>query len=211
MFRIKRTKIKKDPVYIVGYWRSGTTFLQNLLTRDPQFGWFDPVRTVTFSNCIFMKGILAKAQKKLLQGARPMDNLEYTLDLPMEEVFAQATISTQAISHMLVFPDGGNGVKYHGGRVRPLGVLDQLHICPLGPHFQLLNGSGTEGVCRAQDHLTALIFQPQSQLADGSGLAYTVTPMTKSQRAWCAGTDSCRPTRYRTQCPSSSPAPGARW
>ena len=57
---------------------------------------------------------------------------------------------------------GGNGVKYHGGRVRPLGVLDQLHICPLGPHFQLLNGSGTEGVCRAQDHLTALIFQPQS-------------------------------------------------
>ena len=38
---IKRTKIKKDPVYIVGYWRSGTTFLQNLLTRDPQFGWFD--------------------------------------------------------------------------------------------------------------------------------------------------------------------------
>jgi hypothetical protein len=30
----------------------------------------------------------------------------------MEEVFAQATISTQAISHMLVFPDGGNGVKY---------------------------------------------------------------------------------------------------
>ena len=109
---IKRTKIKKDPVYIVGYWRSGTTFLQNLLTRDPQFGWFDPVRTVTFSNCIFMKGILAKAQKKLLQGARPMDNLEYTLDLPMEEVFAQATISTQAISHMLVFPDGGKGVKY---------------------------------------------------------------------------------------------------
>ena len=88
------------------------TFLQNLLTRDPQFGWFDPVRTVTFSNCIFMKGILAKAQKKLLQGARPMDNLEYTLDLPMEEVFAQATISTQAISHMLVFPDGGKGVKY---------------------------------------------------------------------------------------------------
>lgn len=109
---IKRTGIKKDPVYIVGYWRSGTTFLQNLLTRDPQFAWFDPVKTVTFNNCILLKHVLAKAQKTLLQGARPMDNLEYTLDLPMEEVFAQATISTQAISHMLVFPDGGNGVKY---------------------------------------------------------------------------------------------------
>lgn len=109
---IKKTKLKKDPVYIVGYWRSGTTFLQNLLTRDPQFGWFDPVKTVSFNNCILMRPILAKLQKFLLKGARPMDNLEYTLDLPMEEVFAQATISTQAISHMLVFPDGGNGVKY---------------------------------------------------------------------------------------------------
>ena len=109
---IKQTKLKKDPVYIVGYWRSGTTFLQNLLTRDPQFGWFDPVKTVTFNNCILLRHVLAAAQKKLLKGARPMDNLEYQLDLPMEEVFAQATISTQAISHMLVFPDGGNGVKY---------------------------------------------------------------------------------------------------
>lgn len=111
---IKRTKLKKDPVYIVGHWRTGTTFLQNLLTRDPQFAWFDPIRTVSFNNCILMKRVLRffMTKFKLLNGARPMDNLEYTLDLPMEEVFAQATISTQAIAHMLVFPDGGNGVKY---------------------------------------------------------------------------------------------------
>ena len=109
---IKKTKIKKDPVYIVGFWRSGTTYLQNLITRDPQFGWFDPVSTITFNNCILMKHLLARLQKPLLKGARPMDNMEYALDLPMEEVFAQAQISTQAISHMLVFPDGGNGTKY---------------------------------------------------------------------------------------------------
>ncbi len=109
---IRRTKIKKGPIFIVGYWRSGTTFLQNLLTRDPQYGWFDPVKTVSFSNCILMKHGLARLQKILLKGARPMDNLEYTLDLPMEEVFAHATISDQTVSHMLVFPDGGRGAKY---------------------------------------------------------------------------------------------------
>lgn len=111
-YPIKKTKVKKGPVYIVGYWRSGTTFLQNLLTRDPQYGWFDPVKTITFNNCILLKRPMARMQKRLLKGARPMDNLEYQLDLPMEEVFAQATISDQAISHMLVFPDKGNGVKY---------------------------------------------------------------------------------------------------
>lgn len=109
---IKKTKLKKDPVYIVGHWRTGTTFLQNLMTRDPQFAWFDPVKTVTFNNCILLKKPLAKAQSVLLKEARPFDNLDYQLDLPMEEVFAQATISTQAISHMLVFPDGGNGTKF---------------------------------------------------------------------------------------------------
>lgn len=111
---IKRTKLKKDPVYIVGHWRTGTTFLQNLLTRDPQFAWFDPIRTVVFNNCILLKKPIGYFMSKLglLKGARPMDNLEYTFDLPMEEVFAQATISTQAIAHMLVFPDGGKGTKY---------------------------------------------------------------------------------------------------
>lgn len=109
---IKNTKLNKDPIYIVGHWRTGTTYLQNLLSRDPQFAWFDPIKTVTFSNCILLKPILNKIVKKLLVGARAMDNMEYTLDLPMEEVFAQATISTQAVSHMLVFPDGGKGLKY---------------------------------------------------------------------------------------------------
>ena len=109
---IKKTKIEKDPVYIVGHWRTGTTYLQNLLTRDPQFGWFDPLKTVTFSNCILLHPILKKLVGKFLKGTRAMDNMEYELDLPMEEVFAQATISTQAISHMLVFPDNGGGLKY---------------------------------------------------------------------------------------------------
>ncbi|SDB27670.1 sulfotransferase family protein [Eubacterium oxidoreducens] len=110
--RIRRTKITKDPLYVIGHWRTGTTFLQNLLSKDKQFGWFDPMKTVSFNNCILLKDVLPKVEKILLKDARPMDNLDYTIDLPMEEVFAQATISTQAISHMLVFPDKGKGVKY---------------------------------------------------------------------------------------------------
>lgn len=110
--RIWNTKLEKDPVYIVGFWRSGTTFLQNLMTRDPQFSWFDPVNTVTFNNSILMGKMLGKFMNRFLEGTRPMDNLEYTTDLPMEEVFAQATISQQAIAHMLVFPDSGRGTKY---------------------------------------------------------------------------------------------------
>ena len=101
---IKNTKIEKGPLFVIGHWRSGTTYLQNVLSRDPQFAWFDPVHTTTFSNCLLLGWFVGPAQKKLLVGARPMDNLRYALDLPMEEVFAQANISTNAIIHMLTFP-----------------------------------------------------------------------------------------------------------
>ena len=102
--RIKETKIEKGPLFVIGHWRSGTTYLQNVLSRDPQFGWFDPVHTTTFSNSLLLGWLVGPPQRKLLKNARPMDNLKYGLDLPMEEVFAQANISTNAIIQMLTFP-----------------------------------------------------------------------------------------------------------
>jgi hypothetical protein len=37
--RIKKTTVSKDPVFILGHYRSGTTFLQKLLVSDKQFGF----------------------------------------------------------------------------------------------------------------------------------------------------------------------------
>lgn len=36
--RIKKTTISKDPVFILGHYRSGTTFLQKLMASDKRFG-----------------------------------------------------------------------------------------------------------------------------------------------------------------------------
>lgn len=36
--RIKRSKISKDPVFILGHYRSGTTYLQKLIASDKRFG-----------------------------------------------------------------------------------------------------------------------------------------------------------------------------
>lgn len=106
------TKIKKDPIYVVGFWRSGTTYLQNLLTRDPQFGWFDPVSTITFGNCILLRKPLTALAKNGLKGARAMDNLEFELDLPMEEAHGFTNLTDLSVSHMMAFPDHGKGAKY---------------------------------------------------------------------------------------------------
>lgn len=106
------TKIKKAPIYVTGFWRSGTTYLQNLLTRDPQFGWFDPVSTIMFGNCILLRKPLTALAKNGLKGARAMDNLEFELDLPMEEAHGFTNLTDLSVSHMMAFPDHGKGAKY---------------------------------------------------------------------------------------------------
>ncbi len=105
-------KLKKDPVYIVGFWRSGTSYLHNLITRDPQWAWFDPVSTMTFGNSFLLRKPLTAVLAKNLKGARLMDNLEYEIDLPMEEGLAMSGITTLEVSHMMAFPDRGRGAKF---------------------------------------------------------------------------------------------------
>ena len=102
--KIKKSAPKTDPVFIIGHWRSGTTYLQNILSRDPQFGWCDPVSTTTFSISHLLRKPLTMIEKNALKTARPMDNMEYKIDLPIEDTFALATISTHSIIHMISFP-----------------------------------------------------------------------------------------------------------
>lgn len=101
---VTRTKIEKDPVFILGCWRSGTTYLQNLMSRDPQFAWAEPVGTSMFSNSVLLGWLLKGGVAEGLKGARPMDNVQYSLSLPMEETFAVASVTPWAIDHMIAFP-----------------------------------------------------------------------------------------------------------
>ncbi len=94
----------RGPLYVVGHWRSGTTYLQNILAQDPQFGWCDPVSTTAVNVSTLLRGPVTAFERRVLGGARPMDNMKYTLDLPIEETFGLATFSPHSIIHMIAFP-----------------------------------------------------------------------------------------------------------
>lgn len=103
--RIRETTIEKDPIFILGHWRSGTTYLQNVLSRDEQFGWFDPVNTIGLPYSLLLGNILRSPIEKGIANGRPQDNIQYSLDLPMEETFGVLTISPYSIIHMIAFPE----------------------------------------------------------------------------------------------------------
>lgn len=99
---IRRQQVK-TPLFVLGHWRSGTTYLQNLLSRDPQLGYFDPVSTVSCHNSWLLRPLLTWAEKGAIAVARPMDNMKYSMDLPMEEMLAVNASSQVCIAHMLCF------------------------------------------------------------------------------------------------------------
>ena len=101
---IAKTKMEKDPLFILGHWRSGTTYLQNLLSRDPQFGWASPLQTAMFSNCALLGWALKGGVQKGIKGSRPMDNVQYDMSLPMEETFAIGNFTPYTLDHLLAFP-----------------------------------------------------------------------------------------------------------
>ena len=101
---IRRQQVKR-PLFVLGHWRSGTTYLQNLLSRDPALGWFEPAATTTFNNVTLLGWLIRPLMRGILPGARPMDNMEYTEDLPMEDVFAIASQTTLALDNLMSFPE----------------------------------------------------------------------------------------------------------
>ena len=101
-------KMKEDPIFILGHWRSGTTYMQNLMSCDPQFSYFDPITTYTNNNALFLHKPITAVQKKAVVTARPMDNLDYESDSPSEECFAVANRCTAGVVHVMAFPQNAD-------------------------------------------------------------------------------------------------------
>ncbi len=102
--KIENTKIEHPPVFILGHWRSGTTFLFNLLSLDPETAFMDSVDTFTFDHILTMSWILYPFFGNALDGSRPGDTMEWSAESPQEEAYTMACLSEVSCSHMISFP-----------------------------------------------------------------------------------------------------------
>lgn len=80
--------LEHDPVFILGHWRSGTTFVHNILAQDPRFGYTTTYQTVFPHYMMAMQGLFKPVMGWLMPSHRPTDNMELAPDLPQEEEFA---------------------------------------------------------------------------------------------------------------------------
>ncbi len=101
--KIKNTKIK-DPIFIIGHWRSGTTFLHYLLSKDKNLSYVSTMETLGPNIFLAYEKMLNNIVSNSLPSKRPMDNLEMKTYLPYEEEYAISNLSPYSFYHAWYFP-----------------------------------------------------------------------------------------------------------
>lgn len=87
-FALKKAPHSKPPVFILGHWRSGTTYLHNLMCLDPEAAYCTTYQTVFPNNLFAFQWLLKPAMAKNMPEKRPVDNVRLGAELPQEEEFA---------------------------------------------------------------------------------------------------------------------------
>ncbi len=104
-YKLGEVKLDKDPVFIIGHWRSGTTHLHNLLCKDPQYGYVSTYQGVFPNHTLGGKWLFKTIMRFLTPERRPSDNMKLSTDLPQEEEFALGNINPYSFYNFWYFPD----------------------------------------------------------------------------------------------------------
>ena len=83
----RKLEIQKDPIYILGHWRSGTTLLHNLLCCHKNISYPTTYQTVFANNMFFLSGLIKEVMRYFMPKKRLVDQVEMDVDFPQEEDF----------------------------------------------------------------------------------------------------------------------------
>lgn len=102
--RLADKPLENPPVFILGHWRSGTTFVHNVLSKDKHFGYNTTYQTVFPHMMMWGQPMFKKTMGWLMPDKRPTDNMELGPDLPQEEEFALVNMMSDSYYNFWFFP-----------------------------------------------------------------------------------------------------------
>ena len=101
--KIKKYQLKEAPVFILGHWRSGTTYLHNLLCQDPKAAFVTTYQSL-FPEALGSKWLFKTFMKSTMPDKRPSDNVKLSVELPQEDEFALGNLNPYCFYHFFHFP-----------------------------------------------------------------------------------------------------------
>jgi len=100
----RNLEIENPPIYILGHWRSGTTFLHNLLCSFEGAIYPTTFQTAFPNNLFFFQGVLKKIMQFYMPKRRLVDRVELHVDYPQEEEFALGNEAGFSFYYWFYFP-----------------------------------------------------------------------------------------------------------
>ena len=108
--KVRKTEITDSPVFVLGFWRSGTTLLHNLISSDPQLCYPNYYQCLYPHHFLTTESWLAPPTARFLPATRPMDNVPVGWNMPQEDEIAMCVLSLASCYLQVVFHD--NVEKY---------------------------------------------------------------------------------------------------
>jgi len=102
---LKKHPIPKDPVFIVGHWRTGSTFLHKLLSLDEQFSAPTVFQISVPDSMLVSRKYYEPIMTKVMAKKRPMDNMALGFDEPQEDEYALMKLTLDSPLIKLIFPE----------------------------------------------------------------------------------------------------------
>lgn len=115
--RLRRLTIQ-SPIFVIGHWRSGTTFVHELLARDPALAYptmWHAILPKTAVSAWYMRSLI----DRMIPERRPMDRMTAHLLVPYEEEAGMASLTDLSFWHTFYFPENAarhfsRGVMFDG-------------------------------------------------------------------------------------------------
>ncbi|HMP08079.1 MAG TPA: sulfotransferase [Lacipirellulaceae bacterium] len=105
--RVREAQLRESPLFILGHWRAGTTFLHELLIRDPDHAYPTTYRCFAPHHFVLTERFITPWSGFLLPARRPMDNMAAGWERPQEDEFALANLGAPTPYLSMMFPNRG--------------------------------------------------------------------------------------------------------
>ena len=102
--RLKRLQLPDAPVIVIGHWRSGTTWMHQLLGCDPTLATARNAFTIAPQIALVTKPVLALWLKRSMTKTRPIDNVQWDFSDPQEDEVGLARLSFDTNMAGVAFP-----------------------------------------------------------------------------------------------------------
>ncbi len=98
-------ELHPEPVFIIGHWQGGHSWLHELLSRDPQFAMLQLRHCISPGSFRVLRPFFQRHLAKRLPSQRGVDSLKMGLDAPQGDDFLLAGLTRRSIYYAYAFPD----------------------------------------------------------------------------------------------------------